>query len=55
MTRLLIPVLIALAGCGVDGPPIPPSEAREGEEPTPRGSILISGSVSAGIVGGSAN
>ncbi len=37
-----------LAGCGVDGPPIPPDD----REP-PASGITISGTVKAGVAGGS--
>jgi predicted small lipoprotein YifL len=42
--------LLTLAACGVDGPPSPPP-AEEPERPA--SSITISGTVSAGIAGGS--
>jgi hypothetical protein len=37
-----------LAGCGVEGPPVPPSQAEEEARAQP--GILLSGSVEAGIV-----
>lgn len=42
-------VLAGLASCGVDGPPIPPSDNAE----TPEPGVSISGNVSMGVVGGS--
>jgi predicted small lipoprotein YifL len=41
--------LLCLAACGVDGPPSPPPDERERPEP----GITISGTVSAGVTGGS--
>ncbi|WP_299813758.1 argininosuccinate lyase [uncultured Jannaschia sp.] len=48
MIRLL-PLVLLLAGCGIDGRPVPPSEV--GSEPrNPEPSVTISGSATAGIV-----
>ncbi|MBF9050905.1 argininosuccinate lyase [Roseobacter sp. HKCCD9010] len=48
MIRLIAPILMLglLAACGVDGDPIPP-------EPPVEPGITISGTVEAGITGGS--
>jgi predicted small lipoprotein YifL len=48
--RVLALALVALvAACGIDGPPVPPSEAEEA--PTSRNQgVVISGSIEAGIV-----
>ena len=40
---------LALAACGVDGPPVPPKDVEERPEP----GVRISGSVSMGVTGGS--
>ena len=45
---LLIPLLIALAACGADGPPVPPSDT-----PPPEPGVRVSGTASVGVVGGS--
>ncbi|MCK0169218.1 argininosuccinate lyase [Jannaschia sp. S6380] len=42
----LIPLVLLLTACGVDGPPIPPSEVEEERRP----GVTISGSVEAGLV-----
>ena len=47
MMRLL-PLVLLLAGCGIDGRPVPPSRV-EPEERTVEPAITISGSASAGI------
>lgn len=44
----LLAALLVLAGCGADGPPIPPDD-RERPEP----GLTVSGSVEVGVVGGS--
>ena len=44
MIRLL-PLLMLLAACGVDGAPVPPREA----ETDPRPGLTVSGSVAAGL------
>jgi len=49
MKRVLALALLSLAACGVDGPPSPPPDEPERPEP----GITISGTVSAGITGGS--
>ena len=43
--------LAVLAGCGVDGRPVPPSEAREAETEAPRTGLTISGTAGVGIAG----
>ncbi|MFV0334198.1 MAG: argininosuccinate lyase [Tropicimonas sp.] len=44
----LLAALLSLAGCGADGPPIPPDNR---EHPAP--GATVSGSVEVGMVGGS--
>lgn len=45
MIRIL-PLVLLLAACGVDGPPVPPSEA---EDKTTGPGVTLSGSVEVGI------
>ena len=50
MTRLFaLASLALLAACGVDGPPIPPSQVPA-EPPPP--AVTMSGQVQIGVVGG---
>ena len=49
MTRLALLAVLLLSACGVDGPPIPPEPKNE----RPQTGITISGSVGAGVSGGS--
>ncbi|MEM7641814.1 MAG: hypothetical protein AAF366_04740 [Pseudomonadota bacterium] len=61
MIRPLLPFLLLLAACGVDGAPVPPRQVGA-EAPDPNeeedsrrirgGSVLISGSAVAGVRGG---
>jgi predicted small lipoprotein YifL len=44
----ILPLLLGLAACGVDGPPIPPSQVPEEERPA-RSNILITGSAGIGV------
>lgn len=44
MIRIL-PLVLLLTACGVDGRPVPPSQAEE----TPQGGFTISGSTEFGI------
>ncbi|MFO6465696.1 argininosuccinate lyase [Jannaschia sp. KMU-145] len=45
MIRLIPLLVLLLAACGVDGPPIPPSEVE------PEDRVTISGSVGVGVRG----
>ena len=45
---LLAALLLALAGCGADGPPVPPTDT-----PHPEPGVTVSGTASVGVVGGS--
>ncbi len=48
MTRIsLIGLLFALAACGVDGPPVAPSDP----EPTPEPGVTVTGTAKVGVVG----
>ncbi|MEM9795019.1 MAG: argininosuccinate lyase [Pseudomonadota bacterium] len=52
MIRLaLIPLLFCIAACGVDGPPIPPSQVEEREPEEARTGLTITGSAEFGITG----
>ena len=46
--RLVLPLALLLAACGVDGPPVPPSQAED-DARGPR--ILVTGSASVGVGG----
>ncbi len=41
-------LLLALAACGADGPPVPPTD-----NPHPEPGVTVSGTASVGVVGGS--
>ena len=49
--RLLALALVtsALCACGIDGPPVPPSEV--GETDAPRTGVTVSGSAGVGVAG----
>lgn len=43
MKRMVVLALLVLAGCGADGPPVPPSGAEPG--------VTVSGTVAFGVTG----
>ncbi|MEM9249042.1 MAG: argininosuccinate lyase [Pseudomonadota bacterium] len=50
MRRLIaVVLLLGVAACGVDGPPVPPADDRDRPEP----GITISGTAEVGVSGGS--
>ncbi|PWJ22474.1 argininosuccinate lyase [Jannaschia seohaensis] len=51
MRKLIAALALTLAGCGVDGPPVPPSQVDEDDSRPPNG-VTITGTAEFGVSGG---